>query len=56
MTDPIVFISRNRIKEGMHEAFKKHYRDSIQLTMVEKPDTLVQLAYINEDASEVTIV
>jgi hypothetical protein len=56
MTDPIVFISRNRVKAGMLEDFKKHYRDSIPRTMANKPDTVVQLAYVDEDAAEVTIV
>ena len=56
MTDPIVFISRNRVNEGMFDDFRKHYRDSIPPIEAEKPGTLVQLAYVNEDATEVTIV
>ena len=56
MSDPIIFISRNRIKEDMSDAFKKHYQDSITPTMADKPGTLVQLAYENEEATEVTIV
>jgi len=56
MSNPIVFISRNRIKEGMFEDFTKHYHDSIPPIEAGKPGTLVQLAYVNEDATEVTIV
>ena len=56
MTDPIVFISRNRIKPGKVNDFRKHYRDSIPLTETNKPGTLVQLAYVNEDVTEVVIV
>jgi len=56
MTEPIVFISRNRIKEGKSDEFRKHYRNSIPPTMVNKPSTLAQLAYENEEAGEVTIV
>ncbi len=56
MTDPIVFISRNRVKNGMFDDFRKHYRDSVPLTEVGKPGTLVQLAYVNKDATEVAIV
>jgi hypothetical protein len=56
MTDPIVFISRNRVKEGMLEAFQKHYSESIPLTEAAKPGTLVQLAYVSEGEAEVTIV
>ena len=56
MTDPIIFISRNRIKEGKIDELRKHYRTSIVPIIANKPDTLVQLAYENEDTSEVTIV
>lgn len=56
MTDPIVFISRNRVKKGMLDDFRKHYRDSIPPIEAGKPGTLVQLAYVNKDATEVDIV
>jgi len=56
MTDPIVFISRNRVKEGLFDHFRKHYRDSIPPIEAGKPGTLMQLAYVNEDTTEVTIV
>ena len=56
MTNPIVFISRNRVKRGMFDDFQKHYRDSVPPTEANKPGTLVQLAYVNEDATEVAIV
>lgn len=56
MSEPIVFISRNRIKKGRAEEFRQHYKGSIPLTMASKPDTQVQLAYENEEATEVVIV
>jgi len=56
MTDPIVFISRNRVKKGMLDDFTMHYRDSIPPIEAGKPGTLVQLAYVNKDATEVDIV
>jgi len=56
MSEPIVFIIRNRFKEGKTDEFRKHYRDSIPPIVVDKPGTLAQLAYENEEASEVTIV
>jgi len=56
MTTPIVFISRNKVREGRADEFRKHYQDSIQPTLAGKPGTLVQLAYENEDSTEVTIV
>ena len=56
MTDPIVFISRNRVRKGMYDDFRKHYRDSVPPIEAGKPGTLVQLAYVNEDTTEVVIV
>lgn len=56
MTDPIVFISRNRVKEGLFDNFSKHYHDSVPPIEAGKPGTLVQLAYVNEDATEVVII
>jgi hypothetical protein len=45
MSNPIVFISRNRIKPGKVEDFRKHYGDSVPITQANKPNMLVQLAY-----------
>ena len=56
MSEPIVFISRNKIKEGKTDEFRRHYRDSIPPIVAGKPGTLAQLAYENEQATEVTIV
>jgi len=55
-TDPIVFISRNRVKEGMFDSFAKHYRESVPRTEAGKPGTLLQVAYVNKDATQVDIV
>jgi len=56
MTEPIVFISRNRIKEGKINEFRNHYRDRIPAIFDEKPGTLAQLAYLNEETTEVIII
>jgi hypothetical protein len=56
MSQPIVFVSRNKIKEGKADKFRNHYRDSIPPILTGKPGTLAQLAYENEEATEVTIV
>ena len=56
MPEPIIFVSRNKIREGKDEEFRKHYRDSVPSTMAAKPGTWVQLAYANEEATQVTIV
>ncbi|NPV78350.1 MAG: hypothetical protein HPY59_18495 [Anaerolineae bacterium] len=54
--EPIVFISRNKIKEGKAEEFKKHYQDSIQPIFDGKPATLAQLGYENEEGAEFTVI
>jgi hypothetical protein len=56
MSEPIVFISRNRIKPDMLAEFTRHYQTSIPLAEANKPDTLVQLAFVSVDESEVAIV
>ena len=56
MSEPIFFISRNTIKAGRAAEFRQHYRESIPATMAGKPGTAAQLAYENEDATEVTIL
>jgi len=56
MAEPIVFISRNKIKGGRAEEFRKYYGDSVSMTSAGKPRTLAQLTYENEQATEVTVV
>jgi hypothetical protein len=56
MTDSIVFIVRNKIKPGRLAAFREHYLASLPQVESGKPGTIVQLAYENEDAMEVSIV
>jgi hypothetical protein len=56
MTDPVVFIIRHRVKRGMFEVFRNHYQNSIPLAKTSKPGTMIQLAYINDGASEVDVI
>lgn len=56
MSTPIVFISRNKIREGKTDDFRNHYRDSIPPILATRTDTFAQLAYENEESTEITIV
>ena len=56
MSEPIVFISHNRVKEGKLDGFKQHYRQGAELMEANKPGTVAFLAYLNEDGTEVSIV
>ena len=56
MSEPIVFISTHKIKEGQLHEFKKHSRRVAESIEAEKPGTVVFLAYLNEDRTEVSTV
>jgi hypothetical protein len=56
MSEPIVFISHQRIKEGKLDAYKQSYSEYIGIIKADKPGTVAHLAYVNEDGSEVTMV
>ncbi|MGA9533153.1 MAG: hypothetical protein WBR18_10600 [Anaerolineales bacterium] len=56
MTEPIVFVIRHRIKRDKADEFRRHYQDSVPRILASKTGTLVQLAYENEVATEVTVV
>jgi quinol monooxygenase YgiN len=56
MTQPIVFISHSAIREGQLEAFREFIRTGAAALEADKPGTIVFLAYLDDDASEVSIV
>ena len=56
MSDPVVFISRNKIKQGKADEFRNHYQASIQPIFDGKPATFAQLGYVNEGVTEFTVV
>jgi len=56
MVEPIVFISRFEIKDGMLDDFIELYRASVSKAKTNKPGTLVELGYLNNDASEYVVI
>ncbi len=56
MSEPIVFISHNRVKDGRLEEFKALAREMIPAIERGKPGTVVFLGYLNEDGTEVHVV
>jgi quinol monooxygenase YgiN len=56
MSEPIVFISNQRIRPGKLEAYKEYYRQVAALTEANKPGTVAHLGYLSEDGAEATIV
>ena len=56
MSEPIVFISKQRIKPGKLEGYKRYYREVAEFTEANKPGTVAHLAYLSEDGAEATVV
>ena len=56
MSQPIVFISHFKIKDGEFEAFERFVAEGAKALEAEKPGTVVFLPYVNEDRTEVSIV
>ena len=56
MAQPIVFISRSRIKEGKLEGLKRYAPEITELIRSNKPGTVAMLTYLDGAAAEVHIV
>jgi quinol monooxygenase YgiN len=56
MSEPIVFISHFRIKEGRFDALKQRALDTADGLQSEKPRTILFLSYVDEDRSTISFV
>src|SRR5947209_7977855 len=56
MSQPIVFISHHRVKPGRVDALKALIPEVWSAMETEKPRTLMNLAYLNEDGTEVSFM
>lgn len=56
MRDSIVFISHHGIREGKLDDLKLFTRKTMPSIEADKPHTVFQQAYLNEDSSEVTFI
>ena len=56
MSEPIVFISHFKVKEGKLEEFKQYAQKATEHIRANKPGTVAYLLYLNEDETELTIV
>ena len=56
MSEPIIFISHQRVKEGKLEGNKQYYRQVAEQAKANKPGTIAHLAYLNEEGSEQSII
>ena len=56
MSEPIVFISKQRIREGKLDQFKQMYQQTAEFMESNRPGTVAFLAYLNEDGTEASLV
>jgi hypothetical protein len=56
MSEPIVFISHHRVKPGKLEALKALTKEIWAAMETEKPRTLMNLAYLNEEGTEIAFL
>lgn len=56
MSDPIVFISHSRLREGKLEAFAKLSEDVLAVMEAEKPGTVLHYGYTNEEETRIHFV
>jgi quinol monooxygenase YgiN len=56
MSEPVVFISHFKVKEGKLDDLKRLTADVMARLREEKPRTVVFLAYLDEQAAEISFV
>ncbi|HEX6300458.1 MAG TPA: hypothetical protein VF148_08340 [Acidimicrobiia bacterium] len=56
MSDPIVFISHSKVKEGELGAFRELSEEMCSVMEVEKPGTVLHYGYLNEEATVIHFV
>jgi hypothetical protein len=56
MAEPIVFISRSRIREGRRAAFGAAYAEAVALIASTKPRTVLFAAYLDGTRTEARVV
>ena len=56
MSEPIIFISNQKVKEGKLEEYIDYYRQVAEHAKANKPGTIAHLAYQNEEGSELSII
>ena len=56
MSDPIIFISNQKVKEGKLEEYKQYYRRVAEQAKANKPGTIAHIAYHNKEGMELSII
>ncbi len=56
MSDPIVFISRSKLKKGKLDAFRELSEEVFAVMEAEKPGTVFHYGYMDEEETEIHFV
>jgi quinol monooxygenase YgiN len=56
MSEPVAFISRFHVKDGKADELRQRFRESAAALQAEKPRTVVFLSYLDEGATDVSIL
>jgi hypothetical protein len=56
MSEPIIFIAHQKVKQGKAEEYKKIYQEVGGWMEANKPQTSAHIAYVSEDGTEASVV
>ncbi|MBM3126582.1 MAG: hypothetical protein FJZ87_16180 [Chloroflexi bacterium] len=56
MSEPIIFVAHQKVKQGKAEEYKKVYQEVGEWMEANKPQTAAHIAYISEDGTEASVV
>lgn len=56
MSEPIVFVSHSRLRDGQREGFREFLRGGARALDADKPGTVMFLAYLDASGTEASIV
>jgi quinol monooxygenase YgiN len=56
MSEPIVFISHFKVREGKLEGLRQYTQMMVEHIQADKPGTVAYLQYLNEEETELSIV
>lgn len=56
MSQPFIFVTRHRIKEGKLEELRELNQEFVEFVEANEPRLLAYYTYVNEDATELSIV
>jgi hypothetical protein len=56
MSEPIIFIAHQRIKQGKAAEYKEVYQEVGNWMEANKPQTAAHIAYVSEDGTEASVV